>query len=29
MNNLEYLIMYIGFAMWFWAGYNIGKRKNK
>lgn len=29
MTTLHYIIMYIGFALWFYTGYKIGKSKQK
>jgi hypothetical protein len=26
MTNLSYFLMFVGFALWFWAGYSIGKK---
>ncbi len=29
MTTFNYILMHIGFALWFYAGYKIGKKRNK
>ena len=29
MTTIQYITMFIGFSLWFWAGYQIGYSKGK
>lgn len=29
MSEVQYILMYVGFALWFLAGYQVGKQNKK